>query len=66
MRVGRLTWYQSLVWQKVLDLSHLFIIYSSFVDLKVHKGLFDLFNSPCDGMRLYVREGVKSMIFIFF
>ena len=38
-RVGRLTWYQSLVWQEVLSLSHLFAIYSPFVDLKVHVGL---------------------------
>ena len=49
---------------KVLGWSHIFAIYSPFVDLKVHEGLFGWFNSPCAGMRLHVREGVKDMIFI--
>ena len=44
--------------------SHLSAIYSPFVDLKVHGGLFGLFYSPRAGMRLHVREGIKVMIFI--
>ena len=44
--------------------NHLFVIYSPFVDLKVHGGLFGLFDSPRAGMGLHVREGVKSMVFI--
>ena len=63
-RVVSLTWYQSLVWQEVLGSSHLFAIYSSFVDVKVHGGLFDLFDSPRAGIWLYVREDVEGMIFI--
>ena len=34
-----LTRYQSLVWQEILGLNHLFIIYSRFVDLKINGGL---------------------------
>ena len=34
-----LTWYLNLVWQEVLNSNHLFIIYSSFIDLKVHEGI---------------------------
>ena len=35
-----LTWYQSLVWQEVLGSSYFFAIYSPFVDLKIHGGLY--------------------------
>ena len=38
-RVGCLTWYQSSVWQEVLGLRPLFVIYSPFIDLKVHERL---------------------------
>ena len=46
--------------------SHLFSIYSPFVDLKVHRGptLFGLFDFLHAGMGLHVRESVKDMIFI--
>ena len=42
----------------------LFTIYSSFLNLKVHVGIFNLFDSPCVSMRLHVKEDVKGMIFI--
>ena len=35
------------------------VIYSPFVDLKVHGGLFGLFDSPRVGMGPHLREGVK-------
>ena len=44
-----------------MGLSHLSAIYSSFVDLKVHKGLYYF---PRAGMRLHMREDVKGMTFI--
>ena len=58
-------WYQSLVLQEVLGSNYLSTIYSSFVDLKVHKGLYLVcLTLPCASMELHVREGVKGMIFI--
>ena len=54
-----------LVWQEILSSSHLFAIYTPFVDLKVHEGLyFGLFDSSRAGMGLHVRKGVKDKIFI--
>ena len=47
--------------------NHLSAICSPFVYLKSYNGLgfISLFVSSCAGKGPYVREGVKSMIFIF-
>ena len=41
-----------------MGLNHLFAIYSSFVDWKVHRKLYLVY------LTLHVREGVKDYIFI--
>ena len=49
-----------------MESNHLSTSYSSFVDLKIHGGptLCGLFDSPCAGMGLHVKEGVKGKMFI--
>ena len=51
------------IWLIVFVKGIIFIL-NPFVDLKVHGGLFGLFDSPHAGMGLHVREGVKDIIFI--